>query len=48
MTPRERDEGWERIYTYKKWLLANVFSERAILVLPIDEGKPNNRENTPP
>ncbi|TGO51362.1 hypothetical protein BOTNAR_0359g00120 [Botryotinia narcissicola] len=47
-SPEARDEGWERIYTYRKWLLANVFKDGAIVVLPIDEGKPNNRENPPP
>ncbi|KAF7887327.1 hypothetical protein EAF00_009621 [Botryotinia globosa] len=47
-TPEARDKGWECIYTYRKWLLANVFKDGAIVVLPIDEGKPNNRENPPP
>ncbi|TGO08218.1 hypothetical protein BTUL_0220g00080 [Botrytis tulipae] len=47
-TPEARDKGWERIYTYRKWLLANVFKDGAIVVLPIDEGKPNNRENPSP
>lgn len=48
VTPGERDEGWERIYTYKEWLLKNVFSEATVLILPIDEGNPSNREKVPP
>ncbi len=48
VTPEEREEGWERIYTYKKWLLKNVFSEGTLLILPIDEGQPSSRENAPP
>ncbi|KAF7922520.1 uncharacterized protein EAE98_008046 [Botrytis deweyae] len=47
-TPETRDEGWERIYTYRRWLLANVFKDGTIVVLPIDKGKPSNRENPPP
>jgi hypothetical protein len=48
MTPEERDEGWERIRTYRDWLLANIFQEGTVVILPIDDGKPNNRENPPP
>ncbi|KAK7408490.1 hypothetical protein QQX98_009357 [Neonectria punicea] len=48
VTPEERDEGWERIYTYRKWLLDNIFTEGSILVLPIDEGRPNYRDAPPP
>lgn len=43
VTPEERDEGWARIYTYRKWLPDNIFTEGSILVLPIDEGRPNYR-----
>ncbi|KAK7425917.1 Chitinase 2 [Neonectria magnoliae] len=48
VTSEERDEGWERIYTYRKWLLDNIFTERSILVLPIDEGRSNYRDAPPP
>ncbi|RKU43266.1 hypothetical protein DL546_005344 [Coniochaeta pulveracea] len=48
LTPEERDEGWERIYTYRQWLLNNVFSAGTVVVLPIDDGTPNSRENPPP
>lgn len=48
VTPEERDEGWARIYTYRKWLLDNIFTEGSILVLPIDEGRPNYRDTPPP
>jgi len=48
VTPEERDEGWERIYTYKKWLLANVFKKGTVLVLPVEDGKPSSRESSPP
>ncbi|KPM44210.1 hypothetical protein AK830_g2374 [Neonectria ditissima] len=48
VTPEERDEGWQRIYTYGKWLLDNIFTEGSILVLPIDEGRPNYRDTPPP
>ncbi|TGO30774.1 hypothetical protein BPAE_0003g00580 [Botrytis paeoniae] len=47
-TSEARDQGWKRIYTYRKWLLANVFKDGTIVILPIDEGKLNNRENPPP
>ncbi|KAI9154909.1 Scytalone dehydratase-like protein Arp1 [Paramyrothecium foliicola] len=48
LTLKERDLGWERILTYKKWLLHNIFQEGTVVVLPIDEGRPNNRESPPP
>ncbi|KAH6974099.1 amidase signature domain-containing protein [Ilyonectria sp. MPI-CAGE-AT-0026] len=48
VTPEDRDEGWARIYTYRKWLLDNIFTEGSILVLPIDEGRPNYRDTPPP
>lgn len=48
ITPEERDEGWERIYTYMKWLLENIFANGAVLVLPVDEGNPNYRDAPPP
>ncbi len=48
VSPEERNEGWERIYTYKKWLLDNVLREGTVLVLPVDEGKPNYRDAPPP
>lgn len=48
LTLEERNQGWERIRTYKQWLLQNVFKEGTIVILPIDEGKPNSRENPPP
>jgi hypothetical protein len=48
LTLEERNQGWERICTYKQWLLQNVFKEGTIVILPIDEGKPNSRENPPP
>jgi hypothetical protein len=47
VTPEERNEGWERIYTYRKWLLEKVFLEGTLVVLPVDEGKPNYRDATP-
>lgn len=46
--PEERDEGWGWIFTYRKWLLDKIFKEGNIVVLPVDEGKPNYRENPPP
>ncbi|SPO03435.1 uncharacterized protein DNG_06118 [Cephalotrichum gorgonifer] len=48
MSPEERDEGWERIVTYKAWLLRTLFNGKNLIVLPIDEGKPSNREDPPP
>jgi hypothetical protein len=48
LTPKERDEGWERVYTYREWLLDNVFTEGTVVILPVDDGTPNNRENSPP
>ncbi len=48
VSPEERDERWERIYTYRKWLLDNVLREGTVLVLPVDEGKPNYRDAPPP
>lgn len=48
LTPEERDEGWQRIYTYREWLLSHVFKVGTIVVLPVDEGKPNYRDALPP
>lgn len=47
VTPEERNQGWEHIYTYRKWLLENVFHEGTLVILPVDEGKPNYRDATP-
>ncbi|KAK5657950.1 hypothetical protein OQA88_2502 [Cercophora sp. LCS_1] len=48
VTPEDRDEGWERIYIYKKWLFENIFVEGSVLVLPVGDGKPGYRDNPPP
>lgn len=47
VTSEKPDDGWERIYTYKKWLLEHVFVQ-GVLVLPIEEEKPNYRDAPPP
>jgi len=47
VTSEKPDDGWERIYTYKKWLLEHVFVQ-GVLVLPIEEEKPNYRDDPPP
>ena len=48
MTPEERDEGWGRIFNYRKWLLDKILKEGNIVVLPVEDGTPSNRENPPP
>ncbi|KAI0099796.1 amidase [Nemania sp. FL0031] len=48
VTKEEHDEGWERIYKYREWLRTNIFRPGTLMVLPVDEGKPNNRETPPP
>lgn len=48
LTPGERDEGWERISTYRDWLLKNVFKPGTIMVLPLDTGTPSYRDAPPP
>ncbi|KAH8753093.1 amidase [Diaporthe sp. PMI_573] len=48
LTPEERDEGWSRIYKYREWLLTHVLKAATIVILPLDEGKPNYRDASPP
>jgi hypothetical protein len=48
LTPEERDEGWSRIYKYREWLLTHVLKAATIVILPLDEGKPNYRDAPPP
>lgn len=38
----------ELAYIYREWLLRHVFKAWTIVVLPLDEGKPNYRDAPPP
>lgn len=48
MTAEERDEGWERIYTYRRWLLSEIFSDGTVIVLPVGDARPSYREDPSP
>ena len=48
----QRDYYWNRSETYRKWLLEKVFDVKSdtisIMIFPIEVGKPNYRDSTPP
>jgi hypothetical protein len=52
-TKTQRDDLFARLLVYKKWLLQKIFKVAesddigAILVLPIEHGKPNYRDDIP-
>ncbi|RHZ68074.1 hypothetical protein CDV55_107783 [Aspergillus turcosus] len=53
ISQEERDECWRRSELYREWLLNRVFRAHdedslAVMILPIEAGKPNYRDSEPP